>query len=264
MGRLIDRPPPGLAERLAAERLGLGGRRGDPRHFNGFDPGFGWIKESTASRLTIGATKLTSNFTDTDGLTFVTASVSPAANRLLLLGFIFSQPTIADPTSIVGNGLTWVQVGTIDLTTTGPVRRLALYRSMGGSPSSGAITATWASNITAAVWTLIELSNVDTSGTNGSGAIVGSPATVASSTTVTTQQTTLPAFEHANNVNVSFVGCQNAADVTPDAQFAELSDDASATPANRLESEWAVNETVCDVTHASTRDAMISVEVKSG
>lgn len=43
MGR-IHAAPRGLAERLAAERLGLGGRRGDPRHYGGFGPAFGFWK----------------------------------------------------------------------------------------------------------------------------------------------------------------------------------------------------------------------------
>lgn len=224
----------------------------------------GFMKnKASAGRLTIGVSKLTSGFSDTDQLTMTTASVSPGSNSLLLLGIAITQPTVTDPTTVVGNGLTWVKVTHIDMGTTGPERRLLLYRSMGASPSSGTIVATWSANITGVVWALIECSNVDTSGTNGSGAVVQS-ATVASASSVTTQTNTLSAFEHANNVHVAFTHLRATTGVTPDADFAELSNDASTAPANNLESEWAVNQTPCTVTHASSADAMLSAEVKAG
>ncbi len=214
------------------------------------------------ARATIGVSLLTSGNTDTDGLTFTSASVSPGADRLLLLGFVYSQTTVADPTGIAGNGLTWVQVTTRSLSGTGPERRLAIYRAMGSSPSAGTIVATWAANITAAAWALVELTNVNTTGTNGSGAVVQSGSAAAAGTD-TTQTVTLSAFEHANNVNVSFAAVTVGTGVTPDADFAELADTASTTPVNGIEAEWAVNQTVCTVTHGTARNALISVEVKA-
>lgn len=117
---------------------------------------------------------------------FQTASVSPGANKLLLLGVQVyrSVGTPATPTAS-GNGLTWVQVGSTVLYRSDS--RLALFRAMGASPSSGVITITAASS-DQVLWSLHEIDGVDTGGTNGSAAVVQSDTatgTGASSITVT-------------------------------------------------------------------------------
>jgi hypothetical protein len=107
------------------------------------------------------------------GTTHTTASTTPAANTLQLLTVAngILSGTASTPT-VSGNGLTWVQVATLLIGTT---RRLTLFRAMGASPSAGALTISYAGQSQlSAVWSLSQLANVDTSGTNGSGAVVAS------------------------------------------------------------------------------------------
>jgi len=77
---------------------------------------------------------------------YTTASITPGANKLILalvttadLGF--SGPILVD--SITGAGLTWVEAAEVQYDTIASPRvALAVYRALGPSPSSGALTIT--------------------------------------------------------------------------------------------------------------------------
>lgn len=136
-------------------------------------------------------TLLTSGVNSGAGTSFATASISPAGNHLILL-WVESHPT-ASPTA-TGNGLTWVQV---DQATDGNSRATVL-RAMGASPSSGAVTIAFgATSQDTCKWLIVDYGNVDTSGTNGSGALVQSNHNTA--TPVTSLTVTLPAGIGAGN-----------------------------------------------------------------
>ena len=68
---------------------------------------------------------------------------------------------------------------------------------MGSSPTAGAVTITFSGTPHEVLWTISEFSNVDTSGTNGSGAIV--QAITGSSNSVTSFTITLGAFQSSTN-----------------------------------------------------------------
>lgn len=74
-------------------------------------------------------------------------------------------------TSITGNGLTWVKVGERDDTQN--VITASLWRALGASPSTGAITVNFSAVPISMSIQLISFSGVDTTGTNGSGAVTG-------------------------------------------------------------------------------------------
>jgi len=134
---------------------------------------------------------------------------------------------------------------------------------MGSSPTNGALTITFANAMTACAWAWNEVSGMDTSGTNGSGAFVQSVGAV-SAGNVTAQGSTLAALENAKNVHICVVGLNTTATVTPDADFAELGDDSESTQSITIETQWAVNQTVCDSTFASANAGVISSEIKAG
>lgn len=74
-------------------------------------------------------------------------------------------------TSITGNGLTWVKVNEKD-DTQGAIT-ISLWRALGASPSAGAITVNFSVVPISMSIQLISFSGVDTTGTNGSGAVTG-------------------------------------------------------------------------------------------
>jgi len=118
--------------------------------------------------------------------------------QLLMVGNQVAAGTPNAPT-ITGNGLTWVQVAT-KVSSTVTLRRVTVFRAM-GTATTGTIVIDFAGQTQIrAGWSLAEFTGTDTSGTNGSGAIVQSASAeqtdAASSTGVTV---TLAAFSNVNN-----------------------------------------------------------------
>jgi len=155
--------------------------------------------------MAIGITALTSGSDGTNLSAYSTASVSPAGNALALIA-VYNGNTAGTgsvyPTSITGNGLTWVQVDsqTIDSAYDG----VSLWRAMGASPSTGVITINFAAAQEWCEWSVVEWTGVDTTGTNGSGAVVQSAKGGSTGTGLTV---TLSAFGSANN---GTYGCTGA------------------------------------------------------
>ena len=111
-----------------------------------------------------------SNSQAVNSTTYDTGSVTPTANRLIVISVVARSLTTAITNfTASGNGLTWVE---ISFKTEGS-RHISVLRSMGSSPSAGVITLTADQDIRAII---VEVSegdgNEDTSGSNGSGAIV--------------------------------------------------------------------------------------------
>ncbi|MBM3942987.1 MAG: hypothetical protein FJ316_08705 [SAR202 cluster bacterium] len=120
-------------------------------------------KNITARSVTVGNNQ--TGPSDPNSATAVTASVTIGANNLALLWLAQNDGTSGVPTL---NDLqrTWEVV----TTTEASLQRLTLYRSMQSTATTSVITIT-APAPTPMSWTLVEYSNVDTSGSNGSGAI---------------------------------------------------------------------------------------------
>lgn len=225
------------------------------------------LRLATSAGVTpITATLLTSGSTSTDGTSAATASVTPGANKLILLFVATSDgtdPTEA-PSSVTGNGLTWVQVNHIE--NEGGFRGLTVLRAMGSSPSAGAITINYAATKTGFIWDVIEIANVDTSGTNGSGAVVQNDTqqTIGDTTSITS---TLGAFASVNNATIGGVQMNSTSSaVTPGSGFTELSDDGVATPSTQLQTEFKdTNDTTVDFSWTGNLSASaISIELKAG
>jgi hypothetical protein len=205
-------------------------------------------------------TSLTHGSDPTDSTTYNTASVTPGASRLILVldsgrrsSGVGAQPTIT------GCGLTWVQVGTIAFGTT---RRASISRAM-GTPSSGAITITYAATLEFAHWQVIEVDGMDTSGTNGSGAIVGSAVT--GTDTNTSLSLTLPAFGSANNAALGFFVHAANESTAPGSGFSEIVDFNNAYDASTgFQSEYKLNSTTVDASWATSQAAWgIALEIKA-
>jgi hypothetical protein len=136
-------------------------------------------------------------------ITGTTDSFSPVANRLYLFTVTNRTNVSVDPVqpTVTGCGLTWVAVGSVVYDTTSTSRRrVTQFRAMGSSPTTGYLTMSFGSETqTNFGWILDELNNVDTSGSNGSGAIIQSVTAVDSSEAVSTLTATLETFSDINN-----------------------------------------------------------------
>lgn len=110
---------------------------------------------------------------------YSTVSWAPSNGRLYLLAVHARTNITADTVQpgVTGNGMAWVLVADVIYDTTSTSRkRLSVFRAMVASgATTGATTITYSGQAqTAAAWTIDEVTGMDTSGTNGSGAIVQS------------------------------------------------------------------------------------------
>src|SRR3990167_6411072 len=168
---------------------------------------------------------------------FITASISPGANRLIL-AFVFGFRTItADATpTLSGNGLTWVNADHRGLGCSN--ENSTIFRAMGASPSAGAVTIDYGANThDACVWSIMEFDGVDTSGTNGSCAVVQIVAGNAATCADTAVTATLAAFGSVDNA--TYFACRwydqtapgQLTAASPNAGFTEIHDILTRTDA---------------------------------
>lgn len=211
----------------------------------------------------IAASNLTTNGDNTDATSYTTASIAPTANRLIL-AWVWAIGADAPPEpTLTGNGLTWVSVAT----TVVGARRLTLFRAMGASPSSGAVTIDFAGDTqTGCIWSIAEFSGVNTSGSNGANAIVQAVADNTASN-VTSFTVTLATFESPNNATAGGFGIPlNTAGLPdPGSGFSEIGQRNQSSPNLAFVSEFRNdNDTSVDATWgASTVPAAgIAVELR--
>lgn len=217
--------------------------------------------------MAITAAALTSGSSVTDATSYATASITPTANLLILL-LVYNRIGVAPPSvpTATGNGLTWVKITNIIGVTNGTNRCLTLFRAMGAAPSAGAITIDLGGvTHTACIWSVAEFAGIDTSGTNGSGAVVQS-ATQEGAASATSVTVTLAAFGDAGNG--AYGGFQhNTNEVTsPGSGFTEIHDVAISENSTGLESEWiATNDTTVDCSWASATNTSsgVAIEIKA-
>lgn len=218
----------------------------------------------TLSAAAITESPLTSGSDTTDTTSYATASISPSSNKLILAVVFNFKSGTAEVPALSGNGLTWVNVANI-LSGAGTTRRLSVFRALGSSPSSGVITIDFSGNTQlGVVWAVSEFDNVDTSGTDGSGAIVQSVTDDAVSQ-ASPYSVTLASFGNVNNATFGAFGKANTQVSSPGSGFSEIFDEALSTPDGRLVTEWKnSNDTSVDITYVASVDlAGIAVEIKN-
>ncbi len=195
--------------------------------------------------MAVSGTNLTSFQSSTDATSYATASITPTANYLVLASVSSSKATTPDTPTLSGNGLTWVQIATNNFDTAGTQRTVTLFRALGASPSAGALTASFGGNTQlSCTITVDQFSGVDTSGTNGSGAIVQSATNAEASQAAATFTVTLAAFSDTNNATYGTATNGDSSNFTVGTGFTSLGASGSATPLVNTFSEWrADNDT---------------------
>jgi hypothetical protein len=219
--------------------------------------------------VAIGATLLTSAYNNANQTSYTTASVSPAANSLLLL---FTVDTIAagTPPQAVPTGLslTWEELGTRALMAgaAGEKRVSAWIAQCGASPGSGALTLTESdegsgTTSTGTAWSVIEVT----------GHHVAYPVRqvafppAAEVGLLTSFTLTLPAAAaDANSRAFAWFNINGNTTITPRASWTELSDVAGTTPSMTSEAQWRSDafEAVASASFGGIEDCMaIALEI---
>lgn len=202
--------------------------------------------------MSITPTNLTS-FENSGTDTFVTPSVAPTANALILVSLRrFFTATIS---SVSGNGITYALVDEID--TDGGYIVTSIYRGMSASPTPGSVTVVANTNCELQI-IVDQCTGVDTSGANGSGAIGQSAHGATDSAGTVTCSPALTTFASPSNLCYCAAGGYNtgAGDpvVTGYTQLANV---------NELSSEYKVNDHAPTLTGGADRALLVAVEVKA-
>lgn len=199
---------------------------------------------------------LTSGSDGTDTSSYTTASISPTVGRVVLVAVNSIKGSNATVPTISGASTTWTQVATVVEST---FTRCTLFR--GVAAGSGALTIDF-SSVThlRCAWDVIELSDVDTGGTNGSNAIVQSATN--NGNTISSISVTLSSFSDSNNATLGCISLNDNVDVTSGSGFSEISDDGVEFA--RLQSQFKnSNDTGVDWSWTgSLQAASIAVELK--
>jgi hypothetical protein len=208
------------------------------------------------------------SFSDTGATSYATASWTPVANRLYLASVTTRTGITVDPTvpTASGNGLTWVQVATaLYDDTSSSRRRVTLFRALGASPTTGSLTFDEAGQSqTNACWAVDEVTGMDTTGTNGSGAIVQSVPGVDVSGLASSLTITLAAFSSVNNATYGAFGYVTAGGTITVGSGFTLLGDTFGGGSMRSTTEWkTANDTTVDLTIDGPQQiGGIAVEIK--
>lgn len=217
--------------------------------------------------MAISGTHILTNQSSTGATSYVTASGNPTTGFLefLEVGNQVAAGTPNEPT-VTGAGLTWVKVDT-KVSTSVTTRRVTLFRAM-GTASAGALTIDMAGQTQVRCgWSWSEFSGTDTSGTNGSGAIVQSAVgETTDAAPTTTLVVTLAAFSSVNNATygcIRFGGDGAANALTAGSGFTQF---GLSNGFASYQSQWRIdNDTTVDWTYNSTSfyNEGIAVEIKA-
>lgn len=211
--------------------------------------------------MAIGASNLTHNATATAATSFVTASVSPGANELILLTVGSRSAATNNTPTATGAGMTWTLVSSqINALNT---NRVTVFRAMSASPGSGAVTIDFAGQSqTACLWSIDDFTGTDTSGSNGAGAIV---QTVSGLVTGSSTGGTVNLAALGSSNNAAFGGCHrnNNSLLTAGSGFTVLS--PGDTVGGSQHTEWQLTVTAVNWSwpSGSSDVEMMAIEIKA-
>ena len=202
-------------------------------------------------------TSLTSGYDNAPAGTCTTASITPTSNALVLLAVFHNNG--ADP-AVSGNGLTWVKIDRQNRS--GGNGNVTIYRALGAFPTAGAITITTGASRCA--WSVVEYTGVDTSGANGSGAIV--QAVKGQNGFSGSLALTLAAFSSTYNVTYGALFLDNDCNsmgITPGSGFTQIHKTSGSTSNCGQTQDQLANDTTVDWTHTNAWNAGIALEIKA-
>lgn len=225
------------------------------------------IEIKAAASSGIIAYNLTNGFTSVATLTSVaTASIAPAANALTIVSVGSGKsPATSNIPTVTGAGGTWVQIATAVVAAN--TYRTTLFRDLSASPGSGILTIDFAGQVQdhGIDWSVDSFTNVDTSGTNGSGAVVQSTTGSVTSGTSTGITLTLSALGSANNVAMGYVQNNNTSVIVDGSGFTPLANITGNSHGLRGNAEHLTNTTSVAWTWTSQNavSSAVAIEIKA-
>jgi hypothetical protein len=207
------------------------------------------------------------------------ASYQPTANALILAFVIITDTaSIGNPSldgttnGFVGNDKTnWASIANVTYNSlAAPLARLYVFRYMSASPTSTTGTFNWSAGGTGCIIRVVEFVNVDTSGSEGSGAVV-QVVTDRQDATANPSVNLAALNSSGNNAVIACIAddVNSAVDNAPDDTWLEFSSNPELnfnTPA--IGGQWVYKIGTTDnsvTTTATSRDwAIAAIEIEAG
>lgn len=224
------------------------------------------VHTSSSFPADMTASNLTTGTSTTDDTVYTTASISPSAYDLILCHITLQRADSVAPSTptVTGNGITYALIDRVDYDIATTSRNTTfLFRGMSASPSSGAITITCGETTDQAIWAIDKVTGADTSGTNGSGAIVQSATNVETTGSGNSLTVTLGAFSSTDNATYGAFADDGADNYTEGSGFTKLGY-AQITSDLISQTEWkSTNDTSVDISF-NVNDLVggIAIEIK--
>jgi hypothetical protein len=218
----------------------------------------------------ISATDLTEGGAASPNITSATTNViTPGANQLILAWVVSHDNNNPIVPTLSGNGLTWTSVTAVSWNLSGGSNHdaMTLFRAMGASPTPGSVTISFAKAQQSISWSIVEFSGVNTSGTDGSGAIAqflsgSNDAAGPSGLTITLQNPI-----GSGNATAGGFGNVNAlsASISPGAGYTAFQEVYVTSTLSDLRAEWRPDGQVVVLATQSGSFPMggIAVEIKA-
>lgn len=201
--------------------------------------------------MALAASNLTSTWDNVDRTSYSTASISPAANSLLIVYVFVSAASVAGSGVVAGLGLTWNLVNSrLD----GGRSQAVHWAQCGASPGSGALTLTWTggdATSTGLGWFVIQVTGHNTAAPIVQFKLAGGDG----SSSAAPSGTLTNAIGAAGNRVMSFVSHRISEVTNPRASWTELGDHNGTVPATGIECQWrndGTNETTFSATYATS------------
>lgn len=191
---------------------------------------------------------------------YALGTVSLAANELGLLWIVQTATAADGVASFTGTfGGTWDLVGTFAVATL----RISCYRGLSSSAQSGTLIANFAADdvTTGCLWSIHRVPGVDTSGSNGAGAIVQFIADNGSAGLGATVILDDPLSSSSNRMVYGITHAANEG-AAPGSMFTELGDTSMATPGHGLMVAHGPNQSDAPTWSTSSVSRWVAVEVK--
>jgi hypothetical protein len=219
----------------------------------------------SAATAAVTAKELETSASSTGANQFTTGSITPTAYNLVLVWVTSTRANTPPIPTLSGIFPTWDQVTTVTWNSISkPKTRTTLFRAMGASPTAGSITITFGNNQQGCRWSVIQFGQVDTSGANGSGAVVQSASNATDGNT--TLAVILGAMRNATDATAgSFVNLipNDTTSITPGSGYDAFT--AYSNDVGTIRSEWkATGSTTVNATSTSSAMAGIAVEIADG
>jgi hypothetical protein len=186
--------------------------------------------------MAISVRVLTSGGSSFNRSEYTTAEIDPVADELVLLFCTAAEEDDAYP-AVTGLGQTWEPAASVANSSGVNMQLACLYCQPSSTPTPGTVVMDWGDNQANSIWAVLAVSGVVV-GNNGADAIAQILTDESEGSSASAAAVALAAFADAANRAIAGFFIQLQRDVSPGADFTELTEDNPGGENGTLQTEW--------------------------